>query len=287
MSHEHRQTALQRLWRSRSGDTSGAPPDAEPITLQEAQERAARRRWRLPALGTFLLAGALFVTTALSSGGLDLRESSVTDLDHVVLAERHHVNQQQDQVSTLTEQINDLTRSIKDTTVKQLQRKVAQLQGPAGFTAVHGPGVTVTLDDAPPSMVQRVEETGEIPRNALVIHQQDIQAVVNALWAGGAEAISIKGVRIISTTGIRCVGNTVILHGVPYSPPYTIRAIGSISDLEASLDDNDYVQGIIKGSVEYELGYDVAASADLEISAYTGSAALKYAERAPAPAERP
>ena len=52
------------------------------------------------------------------------------------------------------------------------------------------------------------------------MHQQDIQAVVNALWAGGAEAMTIQGQRVISTTGIKCVGNTVVLHGVPYSPPY-------------------------------------------------------------------
>ncbi len=60
------------------------------------------------------------------------------------------------------------------------------------------------------------------------MHQQDIQAYVNALWAGGAEAITLQGQRLISTTGIKCVGNTVVLDGVPYSPPYVIEAIGDV-----------------------------------------------------------
>ena len=50
--------------------------------------------------------------------------------------------------------------------------------------------------------------------------------MVNALWSGGAEAMTIQGQRVISTTGIKCVGNTVLLHGVPYSPPYVITAVG-------------------------------------------------------------
>ena len=69
------------------------------------------------------------------------------------------------------------------------------------------------------------------------MHQQDIQAVVNALWAGGAEAMTIQGQRVVSTTGIKCVGNVVILHGVPYSPPYRISAIGPTDDMLTVGDD--------------------------------------------------
>jgi len=70
----------------------------------------------------------------------------------------------------------------------------------------------------------------------LVVHQQDIQGVVNALWSGGAEALTIQGQRVIATTGIKCVGNTVVLHGVPYAPPYVIEAIGDQAALESALE---------------------------------------------------
>ena len=108
--------------------------------------------------------------------------------------------------------------------------KVAELESPTGLTALEGPGLRVTLTDAPKS----VDPGGEDP-NLLVVHQQDIQAFVNALWAGGAEAIALQGQRLISTTGIKCVGNTVLLDGVPYSPPYVIEAIGDTASMNEEL----------------------------------------------------
>ena len=62
-----------------------------------------------------------------------------------------------------------------------------------------------------------------------------MQAVVNALWAGGAEAMMIQDQRIISTSAVRCVGNTLILQGRVYSPPYRIRAIGDPDALRRTL----------------------------------------------------
>ncbi|MFL6159597.1 MAG: DUF881 domain-containing protein, partial [Marmoricola sp.] len=111
--------------------------------------------------------------------------------------------------------------------------------------------------------------------------------VVNALWAGGAEAMTIQGQRVISTTGIKCVGNTVILHGVPYSPPYRIAAIGSTVDLQASLDNSDYVNAYLAFVDAYQLGYRVTQSALMQMPAYTGAATLKYARPGPEPTDAP
>ena len=63
-----------------------------------------------------------------------------------------------------------------------------------------------------------------------------MQAVVNALWAGGAEAMTIMGVRVISTSAVRCVGNTLLLHGRVYSPPFVITAIGDPSAMQQALE---------------------------------------------------
>ena len=91
----------------------------------------------------------------------------------------------------------------------------------------------VTLTDA--SNVPDVLPDG-ISVDDYVVHQQDVQAVVNALWEGGAEAMMLMDQRVISTSAVRCVGNTLILQGRVYSPPYVITAIGNQSDLRASLD---------------------------------------------------
>lgn len=52
----------------------------------------------------------------------------------------------------------------------------------AGLTEVDGPAVVVTLDDAKQGSAQLPD--GVTPDD-LVVHQQDVQAVVNALWRRG------------------------------------------------------------------------------------------------------
>ncbi|MET3961906.1 uncharacterized protein YlxW (UPF0749 family) [Marmoricola sp. OAE513] len=244
-----------------------------------------RGRWRPAAIAMFVFAGALFVTTSINSKGLDLRESSITDLDHVVRSERDHAKDLQDRVASLNREVGSLSRQVSNTRVEQLQAEVDELRDPAGFSAVNGPGLTVTLTDAPKKEIDaaNADPNDELTPDDLVVHQQDIQAVVNALWAGGAEAMTIQGQRVISTTGVKCVGNTVVLHGVPYSPPYRISAIGDVDALQTSLDDSDYVNAYLQFVDVYSLGYQTEASSRLEFPAYEGVATLKFAKAGDAP----
>lgn len=222
-------------------------------------------------------AGALFITTGLNAHGLDLRAASVTDLASVVAQEKQHVDDLQAEVARQDHAVSRLARQVDDPTVSRLQRRVAALKGPVGLLAESGPGVTVTLDDAPSSEFAKVSEAGPITPDMLVVHQQDIQAVANALWRGGAEAMTINGQRIIATTGIKCVGNTVILHGVPYSPPYRISAIGSQTDMEASLASDPYIDAYLTFVDRVHLGYDLREADQLRLPAYRGTLRLRYA----------
>jgi len=237
-----------------------------------------RDTWRLVALVVFVVAGVLFVTSGLASGGLDLRASSVTDLDTVVGQERQRTDDLQRRVTELTRDVDNLGKGVDDARVTNLQDQVAALRGPAGFEQVHGPAVTVVLKDAPKEDIDRAVEEGEVTADQLVVHQQDIQAVVNALWAGGAEAMTLQEQRVISTTGIKCVGNTVVLHGVPYAPPYEITAIGGIDSLLVSLDSSDYIDGYKTYVEAHNLGYEVSTDEDVTMPAYAGSSDLRYAE---------
>ena len=246
-----------------------------------------RGRWRPAAVAMFVLAGVLFVATSVNSKGLDLRAASVTDLDHVVRAEREHVNDLQSQLADLNREVGTLSRQVSDSQVTELQHQVDLLRGPSGFSPATGPGLTVVLDDAPKSEIDAAQEPGGISQDLLVVHQQDIQAVVNALWAGGARAMTIQGQRVISTTGIKCVGNTVVLHGITYSPPYRIAAIGNPAELQTSLNNSDYVNAYLTFVNAYQLGYQVTSDALLKMPGYTGAATLKYARPGPAPTEAP
>jgi uncharacterized protein YlxW (UPF0749 family) len=98
---------------------------------------------------------------------------------------------------------------------------------------MRGPGLVVTLTDA------KRDAEGRFPRDAspddLVVHQQDIQGVLNALWSAGAEGIQMQDQRLIATSAPRCVGNTLLLHGRTYSPPYVITAIGDVATMQRAL----------------------------------------------------
>jgi uncharacterized protein YlxW (UPF0749 family) len=226
----------------------------------------------------FVFAGALFVTTSINSKGLDLRESSITDLGQVVQEESDHAKLLAGQVATLNREVGQLSHQVNDTGVQRLQTQVDRLKRPAGFTPIAGPGLTVVLSDAPKSMIDAATANpGPVTPDELVVHQQDIQAVVNALWAGGAVAMTIQGQRVISTTGIKCVGNTVMLHGVPYSPPYRIAAIGDTNALQTGLDNSDYVAAYRSFVNIYQLGYAVRPHSRLDFPGYTGITTLKYA----------
>lgn len=247
---------------------------------QESTRHRGRlhRSWHVAAAFAFVVAGALFATTSLSSKGLDLRAASITDLGGVVRQERDRADELQARVAALNKEVDQLSHQVDDSAVSELQQQEDALLQPAGLQAVTGPGLTVVLTDAPKSEIDKATQEGDVSIDELVVHQQDIQAVVNALWAGGAEAMTIQGQRVISTTGIKCVGNTVVLHGVPYSPPYRIAAIGSPSELQASLNASDYIDAYQMVVASHGLGYDVTPSARLELPAYKGSTTLKYAK---------
>ena len=248
------------------------------MTQESTRHRdALHRRWRAAAVFVFMVAGALFATTSLSSKGLDLRAASITDLGGVVRQERQRSDELQARLAQLNHEVDQLSHQVDDSTVSQLQEEVDQLLEPAGLAPVAGPGLTVVLTDAPKSEIDKAGGDSGVSVDELVVHQQDIQAVVNALWAGGAEAMTIQGQRVVSTTGIKCVGNTVVLHGIPYSPPYRIAAIGDVAELERSLDESDYIDAYLTVVESHGLGYDVASSTRLEFPAYVGSTTLKYA----------
>jgi len=249
------------------------------VTQQATRHRGSLHRgWHVVAALVFVVAGALFATTSLNSKGLDLRAASITDLGGVVRQERERSDDLQAQLAQLHQEVDQLSHQVDDSTVSDLQRQVDRLLEPAGLQAVSGPGLTVVLNDAPKSEIDKAGGDSGVSVDELVVHQQDIQAVVNALWAGGAEAMTIQGQRVISTTGVKCVGNTVVLHGVPYSPPYRISAIGDPAELEASLDASDYIDAYLLVVASHDLGYDVVPSARLDLPAYKGSTTLKYAE---------
>src|SRR6478736_9046308 len=211
--------------------------------------------WRLGTPLAVLACGALFVVSANNSQGTDLRPGRYTDLASLVEDEADSYATLREKVAALDDQVTMLSSRVSDGEVKRYQRKIDRLRDPAGLEPRSGQGVTIVLSDAPEDVINST--TGNV--NPLLVHQQDIQAVVNALWKGGATAVTIQGQRVVSTTGIKCEGNSVQLQGVPYPQPYVIQAVGNQADLLMALEDDDYVSSY-RGDAEdpeISVGWDL------------------------------
>jgi len=227
----------------------------------------------------FLVAGVLFVTSMVSSEGRDIRAGRYDDLDGLANAQAKDLEGLRAQAADLTAEVDRLTRDLGAVGGTGERARVRGLERTAGLSPVHGPGVTITLDDAPKDKLAAAGDDLNAV-SELLVHQQDIQAVANALWAGGAEAMTIQGQRVVSTTGIKCVGNVVILHGVPYSPPYRISAIGPTDQMLTSVMTSPYIQLYLQVVQSSQLGWDVAVDESMDMPGYTGSTDLEYARPA-------
>jgi len=227
---------------------------------------------RLLTALVLVAAGILFTTSALNARVTDERAARPLVLRDLVAREAAAVAELQDRLAADQEDLAGEQRRVADGRVRLALRQVAVLAGTAGFTEVTGPGLTVTLDDA-----RQVDPTGTTNPNDLIIHQEDVQAVVNALWRGGAQAMTIMGTRIIATSAVRCVGNTLLLQGRVYSPPFTISAIGDPATLTASLQEDPGVTLFTQYAEIFGLGYDVTEETDLTAPAYSGPPSVRLA----------
>ena len=225
----------------------------------------------LVALG----AGVLFATSASTAQGTDLR-SSAAELPDLIRQQTRRNAQAAAQVGALRAEVDRLSaqQAPGDVRVTQLTRQADVLMAAAGTQQVTGPAVVVELTDAKIPSDQLPEG---VDVDDIVVHQQDVQGVVNALWAGGAEAMTIMDQRVISTSAVRCVGNTLILQGRVYSPPFVIAAIGDQEALQRSLDASPAVQVYRQWADTYGLGYEVRTSPRRTFPAYAGSVNLRYA----------
>lgn len=235
--------------------------------------------WRAVVPVVCLVAGGLFATSATTSDGTDLRSGRHLELTGLIGSEEDSVGELSDRVSELQREVRDLEQRAGqgNVLVEQAQDSAEALEAPVGISAVTGPGLDVALDDAPRTA------DGSLPPGArnvddVVVHQQDVQSVLNALWSGGAEAIAVMGQRIISTGAVRCVGNVLLLYGRTYSPPYEISAVGDRDGMLQALDNEPGVILYRQAADAFGLGYQVEEKGTLDLPGYDGPVQLNYAE---------
>ncbi|MGZ4592371.1 MAG: DUF881 domain-containing protein, partial [Actinomycetes bacterium] len=240
-----------------------------------------RGMWRLAVPVAIALAGVLFATSAGAARGGDLRGGSRTDLTDLIRAQERRAEDATQRVEALRTEVDRATKDAAraDQGISAEQQRGDDLVFAAGTSPVRGPALRVTLSDAPRS-ADRLLPDGTSP-DTLVVHQQDMQAVINALWAGGAEAVRIMDQRAIVTSALRCVGSTLILQGRVYSPPYTVTAIGDPDRLTRALNTSEGVQLYRYYADRFGLVYGTERLSDARFPGYTGSLDLLYAQTGP------
>lgn len=232
--------------------------------------------WSVAVPIVAVLAGILFATSgSAAQAGRSLR-SDAAALPDLIREETQANTRMTRDVEKLGLEVEQLTRDRApgNKAIDALEKQADALGVAAGRTAVRGPAVEVELND---SKLPTDRIPPELGVDSVVVHQQDVQAVVNAFWAGGAEAMMIQDQRIIGTSAIRCVGNTLILKGRVYSPPYRIKAIGDPDKLRDILDQSPEIQIYQEYVQAVGLGYKVTTHDKLTFPAYAGSITPEHA----------
>ena len=250
------------------GDAGDASPSPVP------SRRRPRLTWGLLVPVVMASAGVMFAMSFQTAQGRDLRADR--DLPQLIMEGDSRVAEKASVLDGLQKEVEALskTNAPTDEHLSSLTRAADELAAPAATTKVRGAALEVTLDDA-----KRTADSlpDGFTADDIVVHQQDVQAVVNALWTSGAEAMMIQDQRVISTSAVRCVGNTLILQGRVYAPPYRITAIGDVDRMQQGLDADASVN-IYKQYVDaVGLGYALHTHTSIEFPAYSGSVDFQYA----------
>lgn len=169
---------------------------------------------------------AVLAATQPSGSPRELRRFELADL---VEEQDARVRSARAELARLRSEIGGLEGEKRGAGLGGLRDEIAALALTGGSAPIEGPGVVVTLGDSSSAR----SPTGD--PNDLIVHEADIQTVVNALWAAGAEAVALNGERLTAASAVRCAGNTLLLHGTLHTPPYRIAAIGEQELLSASL----------------------------------------------------
>jgi uncharacterized protein YlxW (UPF0749 family) len=246
-------------------------------TLDEAYaDRAARRSEEPQPLSGRAVAAALLVLLGLVTGTavaqVRARAEASTGLRADLAEAVRERTAESDRLEASAEQLRAEVAATQaaalgvDAEGRAAADRLVALGLGSGTVPVEGPGVVVTLDDAPPDAETTDGQLrGGTPLDGRV-QDRDLQDLVNGLWAAGAEAISINGQRLTALTAIRSAGDAVLVDFRPLSPPYVVRAVGDPSELEVGLLDGPAGRRLATYVSLYGIGFEVRRADELALA---------------------
>jgi uncharacterized protein YlxW (UPF0749 family) len=248
----------------------------DPAYAQAAARRAGEPQPGRPVRGRLLVASTMVVAGLLAAVTYDQAAATAQGRQPVRAALIEDIQLSSDAGDELTAELEELRVEVARTRDELLAASVigqralddvAAAEQGAAAVPVTGPGLLVTLanaeaeaDDDPVG-----GNTEEDPRGK--VRDGDLQLVVNALWAAGAEAISINDQRLGATTAIRFAGEAVLVDFRPVTNPYEIRAIGDPDSLSAEFLTSPEVRALAAITETFGLRFEFAEEDELTLPA--------------------
>jgi uncharacterized protein YlxW (UPF0749 family) len=187
---------------------------------------AARQVPRHTAAAVLVAFGLLVTVAAVQTS----RNATVDQSSRAGLIAQ--INLRRDAVANLQRELShEQTRQLSlqqtltglDTAQQAAHSRLQRLDVRTGFGAVRGPGIQVTVASAPNSDASQI------------VRDSDLALLTDALWASGAEAISVNGQRLTVLSAFRNVGIGILVNSEPVNPPYVFNVIGNPDTLPANL----------------------------------------------------
>jgi uncharacterized protein YlxW (UPF0749 family) len=237
-----------------------------------ATPRAARARvfgWLWQALAAMLVATVFAAAVAQARSVEPGVRSAQQLLVRSVRSTEDAAARQSQQRSALSTRVDDVQRLAlaNNAEGQRLLTRIDALSLAAASTPIIGPGLTVTVTDPGASPNLSDVSKQRVNGSRQIILDRDLQLVVNSLWASGAEAISVGGVRIGPNVTIRQAGGAILVDNNPTSSPYTILAVGPPHSMRDVFDNSPGLQRLRLLEVSYGVGATVNVSDGLSLPA--------------------
>jgi uncharacterized protein YlxW (UPF0749 family) len=211
----------------------------------------------------FLLAGqvkAQLLTPSNQVGRNQALIRSVQDLERTNQSDRAKIETLRGEIDSLEAQAASQSQATQS-----LKNQVADLRAHAGLTPLHGPGVEVDLSSGPPGS----DPSGQ---NRNLITYQDVQDLVNLLFASGAEGVAVSGQRITPLSSFSgSEGEVIVDQGPPLFSPIKIVAVGDRNGMQAALGDPNNLPSLSIREIQFQLTLSVRGAPDESLPAFDGS----------------
>jgi uncharacterized protein YlxW (UPF0749 family) len=241
-----------------------------------------RRPWAVSIAAALGVLG--FVGAAQWNSSLE-RQEFITSAQGVLITEAEQAQREQERLRAEIEAAEARVQGFQEADVgsqaerDRLNQDLADARLRSGLTRVQGPGMVLEISDS-----QREVPVGESATNYIVL-VDDLRDIVTALWASGADAITISGgltagppppERLVASTSIYGAGSAILVNAVALSPPFRIEAIGPEGLHDRFLAHPSFLARVARRIEAYGLEFASEPRDELRLPEFIGNTRLRW-----------